>query len=349
MHSDPSVIALHADRGVPDGADVAPPLHPTTNYDQDDQGELVYARKQHRTRERLEAVLGALDGGRAVIYPSGMAAIAGVFRVLSPRRITLPGSDLYPGTREYLEAETAAGAWELGAGGDVVFAETPSNPRCLITDVAEAAASAHDRGARLVADATFATPIALRPLELGADVVVHSTTKFIGGHSDALGGVAVTADASLADELRAARTRDGAVPGALEVWLTLRGVRTLPLRIERQSPSATAIAGWLEAHPRVVKVWHPSLAAHPGAAVAARQMALPGGMLSFELSSADEALEVAAGLSLFRRATSLGGVESLIEHRLRSDPNAASGLLRVSVGLEDPAALIADLEQSLGG
>ncbi len=345
---DLSVLALHADRDVDDGPDVAPPLHLTTTYDQSDQDEVVYARKHHRTRERLEAVLGALEAGTAVCFPSGMAAVAAVMRELRPACISLPGEDLYPGTRDFLEAEAARGSWRLGPDGDVVFVETPSNPRCVVTDVAAAATDAHDRGARLVVDATFATPVALRALPLGADVVVHSTTKYIAGHSDALGGVAIAGDPGLADALRAARTRDGAVPGVLEVWLTLRGVRTLPLRVERQSESASTLARWLARHPRVIRVWHPSLPDHPGSDVAAVQMAAPGGMLSFEMPTAGEALDVAARLRLFRRATSLGGVESLIEHRRRSDARAPEGLLRVSVGLESADALVADLARALG-
>jgi len=349
MNDDPSVIALHADRSVEDGPDIAPPLHLTTTYDHTEQSDLVYARKHHRTRDRLEAVLGALEGGEAACYPSGMAAIAAVLRHFRPRRVTLPGEDLYPGTREFLEAGAAAGEWELGPGGDVVFVETPSNPRCIVTDVAVAAEEAHARGARLVVDATFATPVLLRPLDLGADVVVHSTTKFIAGHSDALGGVAATGDGDVAAALRAARSRDGAVPGVLETWLTLRGVRTLPLRVERQSASATAIAARLSRHPAVTRVWHPSLPGHPGSEAAARQMRAPGGMLSFEMATEADALAVAGRLRLFRRATSLGAVESLVEHRRRADPRVPAGLLRVSVGLESPDALIDDLERALAG
>jgi len=349
MQHDPFLLALHADREIDDGPDIAPPIHMTTTYDQTEQQDLVYARKQHRTRERLEAVLGALDGGRAVAYPSGMAAIAGVLRLLRPDRLTLIGEDLYPGTREFLEAEASAGMWQLGKEGDVVFVETPSNPRCIVTDVEEAAREAHRRGARLVVDSTFATPIALRPLDLGADVVVHSTTKYAAGHSDALGGVAVTADAELAASLRAARTRDGAVPGVLETWLTLRGLRTLPLRVERQSETATIVAAWLTDRPEVIRVWHPSLTEHPGHAIAGRQMRLPGGMLSFEMGSAEAAVETLSRLSVFRRGTSLGAVESLAEHRRRADPRAPAGLIRLSIGLEPPAALIADLEGALTG
>jgi cystathionine gamma-synthase len=349
MNDDPSVIALHADRPVDDGPDIAPPLHLTTTYDQTGQSDLVYARKHHPTRDRLEAVLGGLEGGEAVCYPSGMAAIAAVLLHLRPRRVTLPGEDLYPGTRELLEAGAAAGDWELGPGGDLVFVETPSNPRCIVTDVAAAAADAHDRDARLVVDATFATPVLLRPLDLGADLVVHSTTKFIAGHSDALGGVAATADGATAAALRAARARDGAVPGVLETWLTLRGVRTLPLRVERQSATATEIAAMLSRHPAVARVWHPSLPGHPGSDAAARQMRAPGGMLSFELASEADALAVAGRLRLFRRATSLGAVESLVEHRRRADPRVPATLLRVSVGLESPGALIDDLERALAG
>jgi cystathionine gamma-synthase len=227
----------------------------------------------------------------------------------------------------------------------VWWVETPSNPKCLITDLAEVAAMAHSRGIHVVVDATFATPVLQRSLDLGADVVVHAATKFIAGHSDAMGGAAISADDTAAAELRAARRDDGAIPGALETWLALRGVRSLPLRVERQSASALALAEHLNG--RVPQVWYPGLPGHPGHDVAARQMAAFGGVLSFEVASAEQAARLVRALRVFRNATSLGGVESLAEHRIEADAAAPPGLIRLSVGLEAPADLIADLDQAM--
>ncbi|NNL12953.1 MAG: PLP-dependent transferase [Acidimicrobiia bacterium] len=348
MSGDPFTQALHGDDAIPDAADVGPPIHVASTYDRSEQGELVYRRNQHITTERLEAVLGALEGGEAVVYPSGMAAIASLLRYLNPARIYLP-ADVYHGTRSYVTA--APRAWQaveafddLGPG-DVAWLETPSNPKCLITDVAAVAADLGSRGVTVVVDSTFATPVLQRPLSLGADYVVHSSTKYIGGHSDAMGGVVVTADSNRAAELLEARVIDGTIPGSLDVWLTLRGVRTLPLRIARQSETAASLAEYLDG--RGLLVWYPGLGTHPGHQVAARQMSQFGAIVSFELSSYEEAAEAATRFEVFRRATSLGGVESVVEHRASVNPLAPPGLLRLSVGLESPADLIADLDAAL--
>jgi cystathionine gamma-synthase len=298
----------------------------------------------------LEAVLGALDGGHAVFYPSGMGAVTAALEWLRPSRIALPEEEVYHGVRRLVSEGAAEGKWELGVprrlgSGDVQWLETPSNPRTLITDVAAAAAAAHAQEAVAVVDATFATPVLLTPLTLGADVVMHSATKYLGGHSDAMGGVLVVRDEDAAVELRRRRARDGLVPGSLETWLTLRGLRTLPVRMRRQSDTAAAVARWLSA--RVPTVWYPGLESHPGHAVAAAQMTGFGAVVSFELHSAAEAAAVVDRLELFRIATSLGGVESLAEHRIDSDPDVPPGLIRLSVGLESPDALIADLEKAL--
>jgi cystathionine gamma-synthase len=259
-------------------------------------------------------------------------------------------ADVYHGTRKLVGSEAAAGALivvapaELG-GGDVWWVETPSNPRCEIIDIAAVSDEAHTRNVVVVVDSTFATPILQRPLDLGADLVLHSTTKFVSGHSDAMGGVLVTPGAATAEALRYRRMEDGATPGALDVWLTLRGVRTLPLRVERQSQSASEIAAWLAT--RVPVVWHPSLRDHPGHEIAARQMRGYGGVLSFEVESGERAAGVVDRLRLFRTATSLGGVESLAEWRRSVNPDAPEGLIRLSVGLEAPTDLIADLDRAL--
>jgi cystathionine gamma-synthase len=225
--------------------------------------------------------------------------------------------------------------------GDVLWLETPLNPTCELQDIAAHAARARAAGAWTVVDGTFATPVLQRPLDLGADLVLHSSSKYLAGHSDALGGVLVARDAALAKRLRDARTVSGAIPGALETWLTLRGVRTLGLRVRHQTATATRLAAVLE--PRVARVWHPSRPSHPGHALAQRQMRGPGPMLSIELATERQARELPGRLSLFRHATSLGGVESLIEWRRRVDPAAPPTLLRLSVGVEDAEDLAADL------
>ena len=342
MTQDPHTAAVHGDAGVTDAADIAPPVHVATTYDRTEQQDLGYRRNEHQTTDRLEAVLGALEGGHAVVYPSGMAAAAGVLRYVAPKRVALP-DDVYHGTRELVAAEYEDGP--LGEG-DVQWVETPSNPRCLITDIEAAAAEALRQGQVVVVDSTFATPVLQHPLALGADFVMHSATKYIGGHSDAMAGVVVARDEAVAAELRERRARDGSVPGSLDVWLALRGVRTLPLRIERQSATAQAVAEWLAE--RVPQVWYPGLAGHPGHEIAARQMRAFGAIVSFELEGFDAADAVVRRLELFRMATSLGGVESLAEHRAIVDDRAPEGLVRLSIGLEAPADLITDLEQALG-
>jgi len=347
MTEDPFTAALHADEHLIELPDVAPPIRPSTTFDR--TGDDVYRRHSHDTVRRLEAVLGALEGGHAVVYPSGMGAVAGLLRYLRPSQISLP-VERYHGVTDFVHAEAAAGSWSVApdgalSAGDVLWVETPSNPSLLVTDIEAVARSAHRSGSILAVDATFATPILQRTLALGADYVMHSTTKFVGGHSDAMGGVIVTNNADDADALRLARSRDGLVPGTLDTWLTLRGVRTLPLRVQRQSASALEVAEFLDG--RVPTVLYPGLPAHPGHEIASRQMSAFGGVVSIDLGEATPAGRFVAALQVFRDATSLGGVESLAEHRLLSDPDAPPGLVRLSIGLEEPAVLTRDLEQAL--
>jgi cystathionine gamma-synthase len=257
----------------------------------------------------------------------------------------------YHGTHQVLDRLREDGVEVVGLDaapreGDVIWLETPKNPTCEIEDIAAHARRANAAGARVCVDSTFATPVLQQPLALGAHLVMHSSTKFLSGHSDVTGGVLVAPTAEQARVLRAERTVSGAVPGSLEAWLTLRSLRTLTLRVRRQSESATALAAWLEG--RVPKVWHPSLPSHPGHRLAREQMRGPGGVLSIELENSEAAQALPTRLRLFANATSLGGVESLIEWRHRYDATTPPGLLRVSVGLEDPADLIADLAQALG-
>lgn len=347
----PETLAVHADGGAEPGPDVAPPIHVSTTFTADNPEGLVYARNAQPTRSRLEAVLGALEGGDAVVYASGQAATTAALLYLAPHRVAL-GRGGYHGTRQAVQAMRRFGVEEvpLDAGlgrGDVVWLETPRNPTAEVEDIAAHARRAHAAGAFLLVDSTLATPILQRPLALGADLVMHSATKFLSGHSDALAGALVARDGGLAAGLRAARTVSGATPGALETWLVLRGIRTLGVRVRRETETATRLASWLSA--RVPRVWHPSLPGHPGHALAATQMSGPGPILSFELASEEAARALPGRLRLIREATSLGGVESLVDWRRRHDSEAPPGLLRLSVGLEDPEDLIADLEQALGG
>jgi cystathionine gamma-synthase len=345
----PDTLALHADAAVEPTADIAPPIHVSTTFAADNDAALVYARNDQPTRRRLEAVLGALDGGHAVTFASGQAAATAALLHLRPRRVAIATGG-YHGTHAAIDAlapfgvEKVALEADLGAG-DVVWLETPKNPTCELQDIAAHVARARPAGARVVVDGTFATPVLQAPLALGADLVYHSMTKFLAGHSDALGGVLVARDPALADGLRATRTVTGGVPGALETWLVLRGVRTLGLRVRQQTATATRLAAFLE--PRVARVWHPSLPSHPGHALAKRQMRGPGPILSIELGTEAAAKALPGALHLFRDATSLGGVESLVEWRRKQDPHAPPALLRLAVGIEDPEDLERDLARGL--
>ena len=345
----PDTLALHADADLEETADIAPPIHVSTTFAAENAAGLVYARNDQPTRRRLEAVLGALEGGHAVTYASGQAAVTAVLLHLRPRRVAIrPGG--YHGTHLAVAALRPFGVESVPLEaelreGDLVWLETPRNPTCEIQDIAAHVERARNAGARVAVDSTFATPILQKPLLLGADLVHHSMTKFLSGHSDAIGGVLVARDAAVADRLRQERTVTGAVPGALETWLVLRGVRTLALRVRQQTATATRLAAFLA--PRVAKVWHPSLPSHPGHTLAKKQMRGPGPVLSIELASERAARELPGKLALFRDATSLGGVESLIEWRKKHDAEAPPALLRLAVGIEDPEDLEADLAQGL--
>ena len=240
--------------------------------------------------------------------------------------------------------------------GRLVWAETPTNPLLAIADIAALAEAAHEAGAMLVVDNTFASPRLQRPLALGADVVVHSTTKYLGGHSDVVGGALVTADAEVAERAAFLRNATGGVPGPFDSWLTLRGIRTLAVRMDRHCDSAMAVAGLLTGHPAVTQVLYPGLPSHPGHATAAKQMSGFGGMVSFRVRGGEEAAMAVCGRTrLFTLAESLGGVESLIEHPGRMTHASAAGsplevpadLVRLSVGLEDRGDLLADLTEAL--
>ncbi len=353
---------------------VAPPIHPSTNYARDENYEKVagrgYTRDENPTYEQLEALLAALEQGpEAMVFSSGMAAATTVMMSLSPGDHVVAPSVMYFGLRNWLvhvgchwglevdfvppgDMDALAGAVCAGKT-KLVWLETPCNPTWDVTDIAAAAAIAHDAGAILGVDSTVATPILTRPLALGADVVMHSGTKYLNGHGDVLAGALVTAKADANwERMKYLRFQNGGMLGAFESWLLLRGLRTLPLRVERSSESALQIAQHFASHPKLVEVLYPGLASHPGHDVAARQMSGGfGGMMSLRVKGgAEAAVKAATAMKLFVRATSLGGVESLVEHRASAegvDSPVPDDLLRLSIGIEDADDLIADLSQAL--
>ena len=351
------------------------PIYQTSTYAQPEVGKpkrFDYARTGNPTREALETVIASLEGGRyGLCFASGMAAEATLLLTLRPNDHVLLSNDVYGGTYRLLARVLAA--WgiahdvvdmtDLAAFGaaireetTVVWVETPTNPLLKVIDISAAAELAHAGGALCVVDNTFATPYLQRPLELGADVVVHSVTKYLGGHSDLVGGAVVTNDDAIAERLAFMQNAVGAVPGPMDCYLALRGVKTLALRMEAHCRGARRIAEFLSEHARVARVHFPGIPGHPGFEVAVRQMKDFGGMVSFEVGTKDEALNVVQGTKLFFLAESLGGVESLIEvpapmtHASVSDSPLAvpETLIRLSVGIEHPDDLVADLDKALG-
>ena len=353
---------------------LVPAIHPSTTYQRDADGGYSsgrgYTRPHNPTYDEPEELLAALEGGDdCLLFASGMAAATAVFQSLLPGDHVVASRVMYWALRTWLvdfavswglevefvdtaDIDAVAAAMRPGKTR-LVWLETPANPTWEITDIAAVVDVAHAAHARVAVDSTVATPVLTRPLALGADLVVHSASKYLNGHSDVLAGAIVCARGdSFWHRIRAWRRDAGAVPGPFEAWLLLRGMRTLFVRVERCSESALAIARRLEGHPRVAEVLYPGLPGHPGHAVAARQMTGGfGGMLSIRIEGGEAAaVATAARVAVFKRATSLGGVESLIEHRASiegpSTPTPVD-LLRLSVGLESPDDLIADLEQAL--
>lgn len=353
---------------------VVPPIQPSTTFARDrDYAPLnpanTYARDHNDAVRQAEAVLAGLEGGSdALLFPTGMAAIAALFRTVPGGGRVVVQSGIYWGTTKWIRdfcerrdvtlcevdaSDTGTLVEACREPAEIVWIETPSNPWLKTTDIAAAAEAARAAGALLVVDSTAATPILSQPLKMGADMVMHSATKAINGHSDVLGGVLVAHESSPAWEAIAEdRATAGAVMGPFEAWLLLRGMRTLPLRVKQMCANAEAIATYLADHPRVESVLYPGLASHEGHETAKRQM--QGGygfLMSFVVKGGREAALAAVGrLNLFHRATSLGGVESLVEHRATIEPHSGipEGLLRISVGIEDAGDLIADLGQALG-
>ena len=350
------------------GPELAPKLDrsSTTAYASGEPGEFFYQRYGHTTAVEAETLLGQLDGGHALLFPSGNAAVVGVvLALLSPRSTVALARDAYYGVERLFR--TALARWGVEVvefdqtgpppeGADLVWLETPSNPLLSFPPLRESIDAAHESGATVVVDATAATPILLRPLEHGADIVVHSATKYMGGHSDVVGGALVVADAALGDELAYNQNAMGGVPGPFDCWLVLRGLKTLGVRMDRHCANAERVVEMLLAHPRITQVLYPGLAEHPGHEVAAKQMKAYGGMVSFRVDGGEQAaIDVCNRAELFTLAESLGGVESLIEHPGRMTHASAAGsplevpadLVRLSVGIESVDDLLADLARAL--
>jgi cystathionine beta-lyase/cystathionine gamma-synthase len=350
---------------------VAVPIYQTSTYVQDAVGEhkgYDYSRTANPTRRALEVCLASLEGAdHGFAFSSGMAATTTVFHLVSPGERVVVVNDVYGGTYRafskvyapkgydfaFVPAEGIADAIDERTG--LVWLESPTNPLLTIVDIAAAAERARAVGAVLVVDNTFATPYLQRPLELGADVVVHSTTKYLGGHSDLVGGFACTSDPTVAERLAFLQNSLGAIAGPFDAWLVLRGLKTLALRMQRHCENARAVADFLDAHPQVERVLYPGLAGHPGHELAARQMADFGGMVSFLAESGEEAAALVGRTAIWKLAESLGGVESLIEvpaamtHASTTDAPFACPptLVRLSVGIESADDLVADLESAL--
>ncbi|MFD3514131.1 cystathionine gamma-synthase [Streptomyces sp. NPDC058657] len=372
-------LAIHAGNTAdPLTGAVVPPIYQVSTYKQDGVGGLrggyEYSRSANPTRTALEENLAALEGGRrGLAFASGLAAEDCLLRtLLSPGDHVVIPNDAYGGTfRLFAKVVSRWGVeWSVADTSDpaavraaltprtkVVWVETPSNPLLGITDIAAVAEIAHSAGAKLVVDNTFASPYLQQPIALGADVIVHSTTKYMGGHSDVVGGALVTNDAQIAEELAYHQNAMGAVAGPFDAWLVLRGIKTLAVRMDRHSDNATRVADMLTAHPKVSQVLYPGLPEHAGHEVAAKQMKAFGGMVSFRVAGGEEAaVEVCNRARLFTLGESLGGVESLIEHPGRMTHASVAGsalevpadLVRLSVGIESADDLLADLKQALG-
>jgi cystathionine gamma-synthase len=365
-------VAVHAGGEVDPGTGaIAPPLNLSTTFEHGPSGELLhgfeYVREQNPVQLRLEVALRELEGGRsAVVFASGMATATALLQMLPPGSHVLFCDDIYHTMRSV--ARDFLPRWGIESTfadlGDVrrtesslrpntklVWVETPSNPLLKVTDIRAVSELAHRAGAQLLVDNTFATPVLQRPLSLGADLVLHSTTKYCGGHSDVQGGCVVASSRESLEPLIEARRVLGGVGSPFNSWLVLRGLRTLPCRMERHSANAAAVATALAGLPAVETVYYPGLASHPGHDVARAQMSGFGGMLSFTVrGGGSRARRAASRLKLFVNATSLGGVESLVEHRRSIEgplSTAPDHLLRLSVGLEHPDDLIEDLRQAL--
>jgi cystathionine beta-lyase/cystathionine gamma-synthase len=369
-------------RAIHEGQDPDPatgaaitPIYQTSTYVQNAVGEhkgYDYSRAANPTRTALETTLASLEGAdHGIAFSSGLGATTTLMHLVDPGQRVVLIADVYGGVYRmtsqvyepkgyrftYVPAEEFDESLASYLDDDVrmVWVETPSNPLLNVVDIRRAADAAHAAGALLAVDNTFATPYLQQPLELGADVVVHSTTKYLGGHSDVIGGFVATSDAAIGERLRFLQKSLGAVPGPFDCWLVLRGIKTLAVRMRQHCENARAVAEFLDGHPAVERVLYPGLPSHPGHEVALRQMRDFGGMVSFLAASEEEAVALVARTKLFLLAESLGGVESLIEvparmtHASTADAPFASprNLVRLSVGIEAIGDLLADLEAAL--
>lgn len=356
---------------------VMPPIYQTSTYVQEGLGRhkgYEYGRTQNPTREALERSVAALEGGRhGFAYGSGLAAVDAVMKLLSAGDHVVSGENVYGGSHRQMTliwarlglsftfvdgADPDAVAAAVTPRTKLIYAETPTNPMMRLCDLAATATIARRAAALLIVDNTFATPCFQRPLEFGADVVLHSTTKYLNGHSDMVGGMLVTPRDDLAERLAFIQNGSGAVPGPFDCWLALRGIKTFPLRMRQHDANGRRVAEWLSHHPRVRQVNYPGLPSHPQHDLACRQMSGFGGMLSVELGDPGFARRVVERTSVFALAESLGGVESLIGHpasmthasvppELRRKMGLTDSLIRLSVGIEDVEDLIEDLDRAL--
>src|SRR5436309_4931300 len=371
-------LAIHAGQEPdPTTGSVTVPIYQTSTYVQDAVGEnkgYDYSRAANPTRSALETCLASLEGAEhGVAFGSGLAASTTLMHLVNPGDRVVAVNDVYGGVyRMFAQVYEPKGylfewvpseeintnlAAHLDERTRIVWLETPTNPLLNIIDIRAAAEAAHEVGALVVVDNTFATPFLQQPLSLGADVVLHSTTKYLGGHSDLIGGFLATNDPTIAERLFFLQKSLGAIPGPFDSWLVLRGLKTLAVRMRQHCSNAHAVASFLERHPRVEKVFYPGLPSHPGHAIAARQMRDFGGMISFLAESEEEAVSLVARTKIWQLAESLGGVESLIEHPARMTHAstaeapfpAPKSLVRLSVGLESAEDLLADLELALVG
>jgi cystathionine beta-lyase/cystathionine gamma-synthase len=373
-----STICLHAGQEPdPSTGAIITPIYQTSTYVQEELGKhkgYEYGRTHNPTRSALERNLAAIEGGKsAFAFASGMAAIAAIGTMLQAGDHVIVTDNVYGGTFRLFEqvltryrlsfsyvdtSDLDAVERAVTPTTRMLFVETPSNPILTLTDLEAAAALAHRHGLHLVVDNTFASPYLQRPIELGADIVTHSTTKYLNGHSDSVGGIVVATRDSDIEWLRFVQNAGGAILSPFDSWLVLRGTKTLPLRMQRHNTNGAALAEFLTSHPKVHHVYYPGLASHPQHALARRQMRGFGGMVSFELGSLNAARRLLKAVRLFSLAESLGGVETLISHPAtmthasvpadrRNALGITDGLVRVSVGLEDIEDLKEDLEQAL--
>lgn len=373
-----ATICVHAGQ-EPDPATgaIITPIYQTSTYVQEGLGQhkgYEYGRTQNPTRMTLEANVAAIEGGAAAFaFASGMAAIDTVLTRLQAGDHVVVSDNTYGGTYRLFEkvrrkfgldfsyvdtANLDAIAPALTPKTKYLFLESPTNPMLSVTDIAAASEIAHRHGVRVVVDNTFASPFVQRPLELGADIVLHSTTKFLNGHSDSVGGIVIVKHDDDVEWMRFVQNAAGAILGPMDSWLVLRGTKTLPIRMERTNANTMRLAEWLDAHPRVTRTIYPGLPSHPHHALASRQMKGFGGLISFDVGSLERAREVLGKVRLMALAESLGGVETLISHpammthasvppERRAALGITDGLLRVSVGIEDAQDLIDDLAQAL--